>query len=91
MASQQVFDPRVILKNSFDTSVWSLQVEELLPAQPGVRPARHGPDDLHDGDGQPAPGARWLHARGAERAARPVAPQPGLLPALHAGAGQRKY
>lgn len=62
------------------------KVEELIPVQPGVRASGNGLDDLHDGDGQPAPGGE-LHASGPERAAWPVHPQPGLLPALHPSSG----
>lgn len=65
-------------------------METVFPVQPGVRPPCDGSDDLHDGDGQPTPGARRLHAPRAECPSWALHPQPRLLPSLHTCAGSTK-
>ncbi|KAM7365700.1 hypothetical protein PAMP_016614 [Pampus punctatissimus] len=85
--AQIQFDPEVLGARDI---IKIIEVEEVISAQPCLRPARHGPHDLHDGDGQSSPTWR-LHARGAQPAARPLPPESGLLPALYTCSGTRTH
>lgn len=59
---------------TIDMSAWFLQVEEHISVEPGLWLACDGSHDLHDGDGQPTPRTRGLHAHRTECTSGPLHP-----------------